>query len=512
MKKIMLRTAVIVLTAVLLAIACAFLDKGIRIYAAGSEEGEGRIFDGVQIGGIDVSGMTAEEAHEAVETRLNELFQTEITLITTGGNEVKMPFFELAPVWSNPGIVDEAASYTSVGNVIERYKMHKDIEHNGMNFQIEVGYDEGVVRSVVDEKCTAFDTPMENPTLSRNNGEFVITEGKEGYGVDSEQAVYKIQDELFANVVVGNPVVELPVVNKKPQAASEDLAKVKDVLGSFTTSFTSSGANRSKNVANGCRLINGTLLYPGEEFSALDKIQPFSEANGYYLAGSYLQGQVVESLGGGICQVSSTLYNAVLRAELQVTERHNHSMIVGYVDKSADAAIAESGGKNFRFVNNTDYPIYIEGYTQDKHITFKIYGVETRPSSHKVEFKSEVIEEKVPDKEVIVPAADYPIGYVSTQGMHIGYKAKLWKIIYENGTETGREVVNSSTYNPAPRTAVVGIGSTDPGYVNMMNAAIATGSIDACKATASQIQAQAALAALQGTVPTPPPTTGSIDP
>ena len=86
------------------------------------------------------------------------------------------------------------------------------------------------------------------------------------------------------------------------------------------------------------------------------------------------------------------------------------------------------------------------------------------------------------------------------------------RCIYENGTETGREVVNSSTYNPAPRTAVVGIGSTDPGYVNMMNAAIATGSIDACKATASQIQAQAALAALQGTVPTPPPTTGSIDP
>ena len=84
------------------------------------------------------------------------------------------------------------------------------------------------------------------------------------------------------------------------------------------------------------------------------------------MAGSYLNGKVVDSIGGGICQVSTTLYNAVLRAELEVTERHNHSMIVTYVDPSADAAIAESSGKDFVFVNNTDYPIYIDGHTADK--------------------------------------------------------------------------------------------------------------------------------------------------
>ena len=82
--------------------------------------------------------------------------------------------------------------------------------------------------------------------------------------------------------------------------------------------------------------------------------------------GSYLNGKVVDSIGGGIRQVSTTLYNAVLRAELEVTERHNHSMIVTYVDPSADAAIAESSGKDFVFVNNTDYPIYIDGHTADK--------------------------------------------------------------------------------------------------------------------------------------------------
>ena len=92
---------------------------------------------------------------------------------------------------------------------------------------------------------------------------------------------------------------------------------------------------------NGCRLINGTTLYPGEEFSTLDKISPFTEANGYYPAGSYLNGMVVDSLGGGICQVSTTLYNAVLLSELEVTQRSNHSMIISYVKPSMDAAIAE---------------------------------------------------------------------------------------------------------------------------------------------------------------------------
>ena len=119
-------------------------------------------------------------------------------------------------------------------------------------------------------------------------------------------------------------------------------------------------------MANGCSLINGTTLYPGEEFSTYKTVSPFSVANGYYMAGSYVSGKVVDSLGGGICQVSTTLYNAVLLAELEVTERYNHSMIVGYVDPSADAAIAESSGKDFKFVNNTDAPIYIEGYTHDK--------------------------------------------------------------------------------------------------------------------------------------------------
>ena len=110
--------------------------------------------------------------------------------------------------------------------------------------------------------------------------------------------------------------------------------------------------------------------------------------SGYAMAGSYLNGEVVDSMGGGICQVSTTLYNAVLRAELNVTERSPHSMTVHYVDLSEDAAIAGTY-KDLKFVNSTEYPIYIEGYTtSDKKITFNIYGKETRDKNRTISFES----------------------------------------------------------------------------------------------------------------------------
>ena len=193
--------------------------------------------------------------------------------------------------------------------------------------------------------------------------------------------------------------------------------------------------------------------------------------------------------------MSTTLYNAVLKAELQVDERSNHSMIVTYVDPSADAAISESGGKDFKFTNNKEYPIYIEGSTtSDKTITFTIYGVEDRPSDRKVEYVSEVLEKNVPDTEKIIPTGD-PVGYVNVQSVHVGYKAQLWKVVTEGGVEVSREQVNSSYYAAVPRTASVGTATMDPNAAAQIQAAIATGSIDYVKSVAGALAAQQAAAA-----------------
>ena len=454
---------------------------------------------GVHVGAVDISGMTIEQAAEAVEAYYKQVCEQEVTLVAAQGKTVSVRLSDLAPYWENREVLDDVLGLTDGSDVIDRYMMKKDIEQNGMDLPLQISFDKEVVFNFLKNQCSIYDIPLENASLSRVDGQFIVHEGQAGEGVNVSEAAGMIQGGLFDDVVAGNTQIELPLEELYPTGQAEELAQVKDLLGTFTTSFSSSGASRSANVTNGCNLINGTLLYPGEEFSAYNTIKPFTEENGYRLAGSYLNGKVVESLGGGICQVSSTLYNAVLRAELQVTERHNHSMVVTYVDKSADAAIAESAGKDFRFVNNTEHPIYIEGYTHDKKITFNVYGVETRDPGRRVEFESEVLAENPPKNESIIADGGQVVGYVSVTSAHIGYQARLIKVVYQDGREIERSVVNESKYNPSPRTAVVGIAASDPNYTAMMQQAIATGSIDQCKQTAAAIQAhqaeQAALAA-----------------
>ena len=289
--------------------------------------------------------------------------------------------------------------------------------------------------------------------------------------------------------------IDMVVVEDIPKATAEDLEKIHDVIGRYKTSFKTSNADRSGNVRNGTRLVNGTVLLPGDSFSMYQTVSPFTEENGYYLAGSYLNGMVVESLGGGICQVSSTLYNAVLRAELQVDERHNHSMIVSYVDLSSDAAISGTS-KDFKFTNNTEYPIYIEGITtEDKQVVFTIYGVETRPSNREVSYENEKISETVPEGDKIIADPSLPLGSISTQSAHTGYVGKLWKIVKVDGKETERVEVNKSTYLPTPRTATVGTATDNPAALAMVQAAIASGSIDTVKATVGELNSAAEAAA-----------------
>ncbi len=457
------------------------------------------VYPGVHLGAVDISGLTIEQAVEAVEQYYTGVCEQEVTLIAAQNKPVTVCLKDLAPYWENRDVLDELLCLTDGSDVIDRYMMKKDIAQNGMNLPLQISFDKEVVIDFLRNNCAIYDVPLQNANLRRENGQFIVEEGQAGEGVNISESAGMIQGGLFDEVVAGNTQINLPLEELYPMGQAEELAQVKDLLGTYTTSFSSSGASRSANVTNGCNLINGTLLYPGEEFSAYNTIKPFTEENGYRLAGSYLNGKVVESLGGGICQVSSTLYNAVLRAELQVVERHNHSMVVTYVDKSADAAIAESAGKDFRFVNSSEHPIYIEGYTHDKQITFNIYGVETRDPGRKVTFESEVLSENPPKNESIIADGGQVVGYVSVTSAHIGYQARLVKVVYQDGREIERSIVNESKYNPSPRTAVVGIAAADPNYTAMMQQAIASGSIDQCKQMAAAIKAhqaeQAALAA-----------------
>lgn len=459
---------------------------------------EDKIEAGIYAEDMDLSGLTVREARDKVEAYVQSFGDAQITLNAVEGGTIATTASELGLKWGNETVLDEAANFGRDGDILRCYKELKDLQRRNKVYAVKFDFDKSKIRTLIEENAAQYDRKAVNATLTKTENGFDITEGQTGVMVDTAASVDAVYEYLTGEWDGAGCDIDLVITVEEPKGKAEDLAMVRDVLGTFTTSYSTSGGSRSANVANGCRLINGTTMYPGDEFSAYEAVSPFSEDNGYYMAGSYLNGQVVDSLGGGICQVSTTLYNAVLLSELEVTERYNHSMIVTYVDPSADAAIAESSGKDFKFKNNLDYPIYIEGVTTpDKHITFTIYGMETRDSSREVSYESVVLERTVPDTEAIYVDESLPVGYCVVQSAHVGYKAQLWKVVRENGVEVSREQINSSTYMKAPRSATVGVASPDEGARNAIMAAVATNSIDEVKAVAGAYKAAADAAAAQ---------------
>ncbi len=459
-----------------------------------AKSGNDKILEGVFIGSVDVSNKTLEEATATMEEYMTSLNDVTFTFEVANFKTVEIKASEFGLSWDNQDVLEKAVDLGKTGNVIERYKIQEDLKHGNYTFDMELNFDATMILEVLENKCQKYDMAAVDYSLVKADNGFEISEGVTGLALNLDESLDIIQSYLANEWKGEDAYLTLQVDVTTPRGSREELSVVGDVLGTYTTSYSTSGAERSANVENGCRLINGITLYPGDEFSTLETITPFSEENGYELAASYLNGLVVESLGGGICQVSTTLYNAVLLSELQVSARSCHSMIVSYVQPSMDAAIAESSGKDFKFVNNTDYPIYIEGITQNRKITFTIYGVETRDEGHKVYYESEVLTTTEPEGEKIVTDSSKEIGYIKVSSAHTGYTAQLWKITTQNGVEVSREVINKSTYKMTPRTATVGTSTTNSEYLARLNEAIATGSINTVKAVANQISVEIATA------------------
>lgn len=444
-----------------------FLGAGMTVFAE-----EDKILDGVSIGTVDVSGMTKSEALKALDS-YEELIGKRTVTLMIGDNKEEAELSRFGLEFANEDAVEEALGVGRTGHIVKRYKDQKELQYSGKMLPLAWETDEASVRSYVQENCTKYDQEAVNASLSRSNGAFQFVAGQKGLVLDVDASVRVILDYLQGDILAEDEgaVLELQTKITEPEGSAEELAYVKDLLGSFTTSFSTSSAKRSMNLDSGAKHINGTVLYPGEQFSAYEKVAPFTEENGYAMAGSYLNGEVVDSMGGGICQVSTTLYNAVLRAELEVTERSPHSMIVHYVELSEDAAIAGTY-KDFKFVNSTDYPIYIEGYTtSDKKITFNIYGKETRDSSRTISFESVKVSE-TPAPTVLRDNGGLPLGTKNVSSGSTGYVAELYKIVKVNGVEKERIKVNKSTYKASNRVVTYGTAG-DPVISENLRAAIA---------------------------------------
>lgn len=245
------------------------------------------------------------------------------------------------------------------------------------------------------------------------DGKVIVRDSKAKCEVDKQI----VKDALSTLESSSEPTVTIPVKTTEPQTTSEKLNEIlyRDKLGSYSTNFGGSSASRANNVRLATSRIAGTELMPGEEFSYDKTILPRTSANGYMPAGVYVGNKSDVGMGGGICQPSSTLYAASLYANLEIVERHNHSLTISYLPPGLDATIAE-GYLDLRIRNNTNYPIKIDASADGGVVSFSIYGYNENNTS------------------------------VDIERSFSGGAYHVTRVVKENGVEVKREKMGSSVY------------------------------------------------------------------
>lgn len=444
-------------------VICAVLFLSmVHVYAA-SKKTEDKFKDGIKIGGENVSGMTYDEAFKIAKKVAKKKLNSNLKL-KVGDQTFEIPLKKLGYKWTNDTVVEEALGAGKKGNIIKRYKDDKDIKNNGKPYKVTVSVEKDKLKKKLEKQSDDHNMGAKNASLKFNGDGFDIIPEQNGVEVDYDKTTNTIFDYVNKKWDGESDFsVDATVQISKPQYTTKDCEKVSSTpMGSFSTTFSVGSAytERNLNIKNGVEKIDGTILYPGEEYSCNEHLIPWTEENGWHPAGTYSEGEVIDSLGGGICQVSSTLYNALLNAEVTITERYSHSMAVSYVDLAADAALA-GDYKDLKFKNDSDAPIYIQGIYVEGQLTFRVYGHDTRDESHSVKYVS-VTKKTIPIKDEVVKDDSKPKGYeeVDSNG-HVGYVAELYKVTYENGTEVSRDLLHTSTYQMSPRKIIKGTGKDD---------------------------------------------------
>ena len=308
--------------------------------------------------------------------------------------------------------------------------------HKNRSYEIE-----GEVLLIEPTKVTAqsiFKQYCVSPiNATMNPDTFVITEGVYGYGFDIE-AVQEMLDAAQA----GQELPPIPLSKIKPSVTSDTLnaALFADVLATYTAK-ASSQAGRDDNLKLACKAINGIILYPGDTFSYNKALGPRTAAKGYKEANTYYGGEIIKSIGGGICQVSSSLYWCAMHADLQITARTNHGRMVSYMPHGMDATVSW-GEVDFCFRNNSSYPVRIEASANRGNVTVRILGTDYKDYYVKIISKTtKVTEYNEVYKEFPI---DNEFGYVNDQVVskgRTGYVFETYRCKYDKAT--GKEITSA---------------------------------------------------------------------
>lgn len=413
---------------------------------------EGLIYPGVVVGNVDLSKKTSEEAKKILKSEYLDKIVAKKLSINTPEKKYTIKFAEMSAKFDLDKVTDEALNYGKDFNLISKYRIIKNPVQK--NIQIGFSYDDKKVKSFIANIEKEVNKDPINAKLTKAGGAFNVSQHQSGRKIAKDKlekdVLSKINGEIEADIEVEAPIEEI-----KPTITADKLKTVNAMISSFSTSYGAiSSPQRANNIQKATASINGTILMPGDTFSFNGIVGERTEARGYQGAPVIVGNKVESGLGGGICQVSSTLYNAILRANLKSIERAHHTLPSSYVPLGRDATV-DWGNIDYKFKNTLNYPIYIEAYATGGNVIFSVYS-NNQLTSKSYDITSEVYE-TIPATTQTVQDSTLPEGQQEVvQKTYTGYKVKVYKNTYQNGKFMDKELVSNDFYRPVNGVIKVG--------------------------------------------------------
>jgi len=417
-------------------VVLGILVLGAGAVAAYDQFGPVTIESNTTIEGIDVSGHTRDEA----KAKLAEWAKQEATKTLT----LKTEKFDLAQTvsYDDAGVAVDVDA--SVGQLPIHGAFRALVKRSEQAREFSAIYK--VAEAPVEEwaKTVLENRPEVAPARARFvNGRVVTTPEVANWELDKGRV-----DEAVLAAVEGDQVVRLPLTGAKPRVSDEQLAQIKTVVSEFTTRFNAGQAARSANIKRASEIIDGVILLPGESWSFNDRVGQRTTARGFRVAGVYVSGRHDFDVGGGICQVSTTLYNAVLLGDFKVKSRNPHSLPVPYVPLGRDAAVSFPR-PDFAFENNTSHAIAISADYRPGQLTFRILGPAKSP--YQMEFVSQHLGSWSNGVKYITdPSLGFGEERVEDRGGS-GQRVRTTRIVRQGGEVLRRDDLGVSTYSGGPR-------------------------------------------------------------
>ncbi len=410
---------------------------------------------GVSVVGSPIGGLTFAQAANKLTASIPAPSYVRL-VATSDSSPMNLPASSIGLKYDATRALYEAQAIGRTGSILQRFIQRRQVGTNGRDIQLHVSFNKGALAWVLKHTASErFEVEPKDARIVPQEGQLLKIPGNSGVKIEIDKT---LREPTSFAVKRPTEIITLPVVTNlaQPHITLADLQPIDSILTTYTTSYNPGKRERSSNLRLAAKSIDGALVKPGDVFSYNKTVGPRLKETGYKDAIIFVNGKMEKGTGGGICQVSSTLYNAVLLTGTQVVERSHHSMRVVYVPPGLDATVSY-GSLDFRFKNTLGNAIYIRTIAGGARLTATVYGAATDKRLVKIVRK---VGRSVPFKveTVVNPRLRPGRRIVQERGLS-GTSAVVQRLVEQNG-EMKVDMVTSSRYNPHPQ--IVEIGPTAP--------------------------------------------------